>query len=374
MSLTGNIETMPLPDVLQFLGLGRKSGVLRIESPTGRKQLYLEDGRAVYCSSGSAKEYLGQHLLARTHLTEADLERAFRLQKESGRRLGEVLVDHGFLTASQIDMVLRKKVEDCVYELFTWDVGRFVFEEGAPPEEDIPLRLSLDWQDLIMEGARRSDELAVIRDVIPGDHVRFRSVRDRFPAGFPRTGGDQRLIQLVEEGCSVGEICPRFHVSDFDILSRLAALVREGLLAVDEVSIEEGRLLGRDELLRCGTRFLEKGHLTEALEIFREGAKRFFEDAAMVEGLRACERRLHKHFLAQTANMLAVPVLRGGGEELLKAPLDAKQAFVATRINGSWTVKSIVQICPFDEMEVLCILDGLVRQGLIEMRIPAAVG
>ena len=94
MSLTGNLETMPLPDILQFLGLGRKTGVLSIDSPIGKKLLVVEGGEAIFCSSNGPKEYLGAHLLARTPLKEADLERAFRLQRESGRRLGEVLVDH----------------------------------------------------------------------------------------------------------------------------------------------------------------------------------------------------------------------------------------------------------------------------------------
>ena len=70
MSLSGNIETMPLPDILQFIGLGRKTGVLTVKHVRRRKHVCFHEGLAVFCSSNCPKEYLGQHLLVRTNRVE----------------------------------------------------------------------------------------------------------------------------------------------------------------------------------------------------------------------------------------------------------------------------------------------------------------
>src|SRR6185369_7710255 len=121
---------------------------------------------------------------------------------------------------------------------------------------------------------------------------------------------DKKLLALVDEGLSAGEICPRFHESDLDVLMRLKELVEEGLLEVDLVSLEEGRPLTRDEVLKTATAFMERGELVEAWEIFREGARRFFDDNALLAGLRTCELRLRKHFAATMADGNAVPRLK----------------------------------------------------------------
>jgi hypothetical protein len=373
VALSGTLDTMPLPDILQFLGLSRKTGVLHLECGTVRKALHFDLGVVSYCSSGSAKEYLGQHLLARTSLREPDLEHAFATQRATGKKLGQVLVELGLLEESEIESVLKHKVEDSIYELFTWKAGRFDFEDDATPTDEIPVRLDLQWQDLVMEGARRADEMARIREVIPGGHVRFNTHPENWPEGFPRTPGDKKLLDLVAEGLTVGEICPRFHSSDFDVLTRLRAMVEEKLVDVDAISLEEGRPLTRDETLRAATLLMQRGDLVEAYQVFREGATRFYEDSAFLAGLRSCETRLRKHFVMTTHDFTVVPQLAVSLEQLSTHPLSSKEAFVASRITGSWSVRSLIQLCPFDELDVLCILDSLRRQGLVDLRIPAGV-
>lgn len=370
MAITGNLETMPLADLVQFLGLGRKTGVLRVETPHGRKRLVMEDGFAVYCSSDNPKEYLGQHLLARTDLTEADLEIAFRLQRETGRKLGEILVGQGFLGADELERVLRYKVEDSMYELFTWEAGTFEFADGSLEDEDLPMRLRIAWADLVMEGARRSDEMARIRQAIPGPHVKLIARRDRFKPGFPRTGGDRRLVELIEEGLSVGDVLPRFHSSDFEILSRLATLVREGALDVDASSPPPPPKATVDDSLRRAAELMHANRSPEAWTILREAAERYREDPAVASALAACEAQLRRRFAGLFGDRSAAIALKVPLERLMGMSLDSKEAFLATRITGSWSLQSVVQLCPFGELEALCLLEGLLQKGLVELRAP----
>jgi hypothetical protein len=369
VSLSGKIQTMPLPDILQFIGLGRKTGVLRVVDGRSEKELVFDGGFAVWCSSNNPKEYLGQHLLARTSLTEADLEAAFRKQRSEQRPLGEVLVASGKIGADELERVLHRKIEDAMYELFTWASGDFSFSESELSPDRVPLRIQLPWESLIMEGARRSDEMAVIRTRIPNDSVRFVSVPARFPEGFPRSGGDRKLIALVDRNVPVDKILSRFHVSDFDILSRLSELCREGLLTVVASSADEDSGPDRNELLAQGSKLLAGKLFLEALELFRTGVSRFPADASFADGLAAVEAQLHQAYADQDGLVpdLCIPL-----DELQSVELDAQAGFVISRVNGQWNLRSIAQICPFDEADVLAIVHALKGRGLISVGVPAA--
>jgi hypothetical protein len=373
VAITGTLDTMPLADLVQFVGLSRKTGVLRVESPLGRKNLVFDQGQAIYCSSDNPKEYLGQHLLARTKLTEADLERAFRLQKQTGEKLGTILVTGNFLTQAELDTVLRHKVEDAMFELFTWRAGTFVFDEGHIAAEDIPVRIDVGWQDLVMEGARRSDEMSRIRAAIPGPHVRLHARRERFPEGFPRSGGDRKLVALIDEGASVAEILAQFHASDFQILARLRTLIADGLVEVDAESASLPAPTPGADAIRRASQLEKADRAIDALEVLRAAAKDHPGNAEVAAALAGCEDQVREKLRYVFADQRAVPRLRVALETLATAPLSAHEAFVATRINGTWPVASIVQICPFDELDVLCTLDGLMRQGLVEIAVPVRI-
>jgi len=371
VSLSGNIQTMPLPDIFQFIGLGRKTGVLRVVEGRSEKELVFEEGVAVWCSSNNPKEYLGQHLLARTSLTEADLEAAFRKQRSEARPLGEILVESGKIGAEELDKVLHRKIEDAMYELFLWESGEFTFSEGELEPGLVPLRLRLTWESLVMEGARRSDELGRIRTRIPNDSVRFLIQRERFPAGFPRSGGDRKLIALVEKKYSADKILSRFHVSDFDILHRLSELCREGLLTVVEAPARVSAGPGRNELLTQGSVLVAETRYLEALALFRSGVSRFPADASFADGLNAVESQLRETYADQDA---LVPELNISLEELQSVELDAQAGFVISRVNGQWSLRSIAQICPFDESDVLALVHELKNRGLISVGVPVAPG
>lgn len=358
---------MPLPDILQFIGMGEKTGTLRLTCAPARKELHFEGGVAVCCSSNNPKEYLGQHLLARTSLTEADLEAAFRAQRQSGQPLGRVLVEQGRLTEDELDRVLARKIEDAMYEAFTWSEGEFEFVEGELDPRAVPIRVPIDWQNLIMEGARRADEMGRIRQAIPGDGARFDVHPDRFPPGFPKSGGDKKLLHLAGRGLSAGDICARFHLSDFDVLSRLADLCQRGLISVDAESTAASSGPDRNETLELGSRLLSEARLLEALQLFQTGLERFPGDRSFETGLAKVKHEL-EHAFSEPEGV--VPELAASLDELTDAGLDSKQAFVISRVNGQWSLRSIAQICPFDELDVLATLHELCRRGLVRVERP----
>jgi len=63
MSLRGDLRTMPLPDVLQWVATGRKTGTLHLERRSVQKRIILKDGYIFSSWSNDPRESLGQFLI-----------------------------------------------------------------------------------------------------------------------------------------------------------------------------------------------------------------------------------------------------------------------------------------------------------------------
>ncbi len=98
MAIHGTLTTMSVPDLLQFLGAGRKTGTLKFSRGKIIKQIHFEDGVIVGSTSNDPKEYLGQVLIHYGKLDEAQLQAAMEVQRNSGGKLGEILAAKGFLS------------------------------------------------------------------------------------------------------------------------------------------------------------------------------------------------------------------------------------------------------------------------------------
>ena len=184
MSLAGNLSTMPLADLLQWIDSTRKTG------HHGGRDRRVHDhahdqGRSKIISSSSTdpKSYLGQFLLAHTRITEADLQRAFERQEKTrvylGKNiyvktlLGKILLEDGVL--SERGDHARPPAQDRGDHLQPLHLrGRLVHlhPDELPPEELVPI--SLDVVEVLNRGIQRLEEWRNIRARIPSVNSRFR--------------------------------------------------------------------------------------------------------------------------------------------------------------------------------------------------------
>ena len=93
MSVTGKFETMPLVELLQWLGSQIRTGVLEVDHGRIRRRVVLRDGRIVACSSNDPSNRLGQFLISRGKIRTRTLEFALERQRASGGALGQILVE-----------------------------------------------------------------------------------------------------------------------------------------------------------------------------------------------------------------------------------------------------------------------------------------
>ncbi|HET7453523.1 MAG TPA: DUF4388 domain-containing protein [Thermoanaerobaculia bacterium] len=374
MGITGNLRTMALSELLQWLSLGGKNGTLLVEGHGVEKRIYFQNGRVASSSSSDQREYLGHFLVAHGYITEDELKMAMEVQEESSILLGKILVMINAISETDLLKLMRKKAEESIYDVFLWEEGDFEFLDNEMPDQKM-VPLALDVTGIILEGLRRYDEWKRIRETLPTMGVVPRIVR---PLAFDRLTDQQKLVVPYLNGQrSIEEIAVQTHNSEFVVAKMIYAGIRDGTMAVHQrsIGVEAPATAPRDRSAEI-EQLLRRGK--EALSSDPEGAWKLFRSAAEIdpsdgrprEAMRDAENRLRSRLAAGGVELHRVPLLKVPLDRLTSFNFTPNEGFVLSRINGSWDVKSIIKISPIREIEVLLVFQRLLRDGVIEWRRP----
>src|SRR2546427_9590848 len=156
MGISGNLRTMQLSELLQWLAQGQKSGTLLIEGRGVEKRLYFDKGRIYFTSSTDQREYLGHFLVSHGYINEEELKKGMEVQEESKILLGRILLMINAISETDLVRLMRRKAEESIYDVFLWEDGQFEFTDGAQPDLKM-VPLALDLTSIILEGLHRYD-------------------------------------------------------------------------------------------------------------------------------------------------------------------------------------------------------------------------
>ena len=273
MAIKGSLKEASLPDVLQLLAMGRKTGCLSVNHRTNFGYIYFDKGRISYASIVNRRDRLGDMLLKNGAITAEQLRAAINAQDlQRDRRIGELLMDMGFLSREALREHIREQIEDAVYYLFTWNQGSFNFEADVQPEEQEFL-VSINPESLLLEGARRVDEWTLVEKKIPTFDIVFEIDRPRFVQSDVEPTPDQRaLLDLVDGRRDVQQIIDASGMGEFEVGKLLYGLATAGFLhrigtsKVTEPAVSEARV---QEHYNLGVAFYKTGMFGEAIREFR---------------------------------------------------------------------------------------------------------
>jgi len=289
MAIKGSLKEASLPDVIQLLFFGRRTGCLALADRQRFGSIFFEDGWIAYATIVNRRDRLGDILLRAGTISREQLDQALAMQQVSrGRRLGEILVSLGALAPEELRRLLRFQIEEAVYALFSWSTGTFTFDAGVRPEWEGDLD-RINPENLLLEGARRVDEWSLIEKKIPSFDAVF-SV-DQGALANPAlsfTEAQRRILPLLDGERDTREVIDASGLSDFEAAQALFGLITAGLAQRTGTSSKAApsRLLEAqlDEHRNLGVAFLRSDMLDEASREFRrvmelrpsEGASPFY--------------------------------------------------------------------------------------------------
>jgi hypothetical protein len=157
---SGQLSSFALPDLLEFLRSGRRTGLLVCSGPGGIGALRFRDGRI--CGGASpGTPGLGE-LLVRDGKLAADALRALASSgggEQPDDVLAEQLVRGGHAEPATVIAAIEAQVWAAVRELVQWTDGEFAFnreEDGARAEGRVCV--ALDPQAVLLDVFRERDE------------------------------------------------------------------------------------------------------------------------------------------------------------------------------------------------------------------------
>ncbi|HET7294557.1 MAG TPA: DUF4388 domain-containing protein [Vicinamibacteria bacterium] len=366
MSLAGNLRTMSLPDILQWIAVGRKTGTLHLERRAVRKQLMFKDGAIFSSWSNDPRESLGQFLVSERFITEEQLFRALLAQEKEGRLVGSILVDSGTLGEDDLRRALRAKAEESIYDLFHWDEGAFEFKEDELPGQ-IHVHLDLAVQGVVLEGIRRVDEWARIRKVFPSMRTRFAVKGD---GGADVDDLDRRALALAAAGKSMAEIALEMHRTDFDTAAHFFDLRARDLIAIADVPVSvvlDDPLAAIAGLLAAAEARLAEKRLDEALKAYESVLALDRLNQQAKKGLLAVSEARSRERALKRVALDKVPALKKSLQALTQENFDPQEGFILSRVNGQWDVKSILKLIPIPEDDAILIFSRLIERGVIAL-------
>ncbi|HXT18287.1 MAG TPA: DUF4388 domain-containing protein [Gemmatimonadaceae bacterium] len=288
MAIRGSLKEASLPDVLQLLSMGKKTGCLSVTHRNSFGYIYFDKGRICYASIVNRRDRLGDMLIKIGSVTQAQIDAAVALQdKRRDKRLGELLVEQGVITLQDLHDAIEVQIQEAVYFLFTWNQGTFNFEADVLPDPHDHV-VSINPESLLLEGARRVDEWSLVEKKIPSFDLVFETDRTKVLTSEIELTEDQRaVLELVDGTRDVQAIIDASGLVEFEVGKVLYGLVNAGFIhrigktTAVPVVLNEGRA---DEHRNLGIAFYKTGMLDESIREFRrvlelrtgDGTARFF--------------------------------------------------------------------------------------------------
>jgi tetratricopeptide (TPR) repeat protein len=272
MAIRGSLREASLPDVLQLLAMGKKTGCLSVTHRQTFGTVYFDRGRICYAAIVNRRDRLGDILLKHGLISRSDLDDAIAQQTiHPDRLLGEILVASKRLQPEQLHEHILHQIEEAVYHLFTWTQGTFSFEPDVRPEQQ-DVVVSINPESLLLEGARRIDEWSLIEKKISSLDLIFAFEGDRSRASEAALTSEQSaLLPLIDGKRDVHALIEETGLEEFDVGKALFGLLSAGFLH------RVGRTRGADtagesrvsEHRNLGLAFYKTSMYDEAMREFR---------------------------------------------------------------------------------------------------------
>jgi len=175
--MSGSLEEIPLPDLLQLFGTSKKNGVLVLRTDVREGRIYLAEGKV------------------------------------------------RFATLDGMDGVPPLKA---VYRMLDWHEGMFVLDPPDTREFEHPIDASA--QEILMEGIRQQDEFNALRGRLPELSAPLRLKLPLEPKLRDLKPEDLDLLQIVVSSPSVEVVFDAVSGTDLETGHAILSLMQRGYL------------------------------------------------------------------------------------------------------------------------------------------------
>jgi hypothetical protein len=222
--------------MFRLLSSGSKTGVLYVDGEGTGGTVCFRDGLVYAASSSETHEPVGKRLARTGVISEKQLRQAQGLMKiqkrdKGVRKLGQILVDEGYLEGSVLEQFVLEQVSDTLFDLLRIEEGALRFQQDETCDnDDIGIAISIDMA--LADAGRRLEMWNRIREKIPSLETRFAMAASPGAKSVdihlkPR---EWMLLCYMHGSRSVRELVELTGYSDFETARTLYGMYAGGLI------------------------------------------------------------------------------------------------------------------------------------------------
>jgi hypothetical protein len=236
VALEGNLKEFSLSDMFRLLSTGSKTGVLHVDSGAAQGLICFSSGLVCFASASGIGEPAGKRLVRDGVISEKQLRQAQGLMKiqkrdKATRKLGQILVDEGYLDGSVLESFVLEQVSAALFDLLRLEDGELRFQ----PDEscgDADMGIAVPIDAAMADAGKRLEMWNRIREKIPSLETRFAM------AGAPGSKStdihlkprEWMLLCYLHGSRSVAELVELTGYSDFETARILYGMYAGGLI------------------------------------------------------------------------------------------------------------------------------------------------
>ncbi|MCA8948106.1 MAG: PQQ-binding-like beta-propeller repeat protein [Planctomycetes bacterium] len=366
VTMRGNLDQINLSDIFQTLAMSKMEGVLRVHNPLEQRHVYCCDGFVrILTPPRVIQRRIGQRLVQAGFITSDQLRSALMRQRKERHQLGQILVEDGVITQEQIEDVANVQVAEDLFSLFTWSHGTFEFYKGAVTDEALRNKFEscpeFEVSSLLLEVARRSDEWESILERISSlDELPIttceespRQLNEIEYAIFRGADGRQTYRQLAEQTTQ----------GLFEVARVARDLVAEGLIAP----------ISDEQMVATAEAWAEEGNPKQAVMVLQTLRDRPTDlTLDVVRGVAAVLERAGERKLAGLT-LLEVAQLQSDPELALSMARDACAFAPHDPATLAFLRSTLLAHSPPDDPEIEQVTTTLIDAMLAEDQVEAAL-
>lgn len=238
----GGIREYILARILIDLNKRKVSGTLSITTPDFIKNIYLQNGDAIFASSTLEDDRLGEMLLKAGKVSLGQYEKSVEVMKETGKRQGVILVELGYITPNDLSWGIKYQVKEIILSLFHIEDGTYEFMQDIIPSDEV-VTLKISMENLIYEGVKRIDNWTRIKREMPDLETVFVLNEDLscICRGIELSSEDRSILSIVDGERTMRQLIEESHLNSFDAMKVLYVLWSVGFIdkKIPEETIQE---------------------------------------------------------------------------------------------------------------------------------------
>lgn len=155
--IKGQLSSLSITDLMQWIDMNKKSGVLFVETDGSSKCFCFEDGRLLLASSRESDGRFGDFLVREGYLPPEEIRQAVDIGKKEGKSFIGYIVDNKKMPAEFVKVSIEHLAESNIMDILAWEEGSFQFVEELPGlMTESPVKLGINF--ITFEAVRKHDE------------------------------------------------------------------------------------------------------------------------------------------------------------------------------------------------------------------------